>query len=311
MANGIFFSNEAFESASKIITKVYSKQGVKVKPQYPVVLNDYSGEVDPQRKFVSFLALRGMNLAALFSEDEVPVLQQPVTEGESQTADLSQYGLGYAITRKALQRDPKAILARAPAFLNYSMQISQELLMWQPINLGTSINGYDGVPLFSTEHPLQGIPSITVSNYAQNTAISVESLNTAITAMNLTVDDNNLPIYKTPRQLVCGTNINQQVREILGAKGYPYSDENRPNVVTDSLELVISRYITGATAWYVLAGKGGLDESDAHYMYYAYAEKDRQRTYIDPASEKMFHFSDFECVFGFLDWRGTYGSLGS
>jgi hypothetical protein len=310
MADGVFFSNDAFESASKIVTKVYSKTGVRVKPQYPVVFNDFSGDADPKRSFMTFLAVRGMTLASLFSEDGVPTLTS-MSEGESQTVNFAQYGIGYSVTRKAMQYDPKAILSRAPSFLNYSMQLSEELLIWQPLNLGTSVNGFDGVPLFSTAHPLQNMPSITVSNYAGNTALSVEALNVGITQMNLTVDDNNLPTYRTPRQLVIGTGINQQAREIIGAKGYPYTNDNRPNIVNDAVELTISRYITGPTAWYILAGKGGLDEADSHSLYFAFQEKDRQRTYIDPATEKMFHYVDATFLFGFLDWRGTYGSLGS
>jgi hypothetical protein len=304
---GLYFSNDTFESAAKIVTKVYSKTVVEVTPQYQKVLNQY--ENDPQRGFMTYLALRGMTTAAIMPEGTAPILQQ-MSEGESQTFNLVDYGLGYAVTKKAMEYDPKAILSRAPKFLVYSAQITEELLCWQPINLGTTINSYDGVPLFSTAHPLQLQPSVTVSNYAGSTAISVEALQAGIVQMNLTVDDQNLPTYRTPKQLVVGTGITQQVGEVLGAKGYPYSDENRPNVVAGALDLVISRFITGSTAWYIFAGKGD-PEGDTHSLFYSFQKKDEQRTWQEPSTENMFHSIQFRLVYGNLDWRGAYGSLGA
>lgn len=307
MPDGLYFSNQSFESSSKILTKVYDKQNEKTKPQYPVVFNDYPN--DPQRGFMTYLALRGMSLAAIMPEGQAPQLQQ-MSEGESQGFNLVDYGLGYAVTKKSMEYDPKQILARAPKFLLYSVQISEELLIWQLLNLATVIDGFDGVPLLSTAHPLQQQPSITVSNTVSNTAISVEALQAGIVAMNLTVDDNNLPTYKTPKQLVVGTGISQQTQEILGAKGYPYSDENRPNVVADSLNVVISRWITNSTAWYILAGKGDI-EGDTHSLFYSFQVKDRQRTWQEPSTQNTYHTAEFRLAYGFLDWRGTYGSLGA
>lgn len=307
MPLGLFFSNEAFESASKIITKVYSKTVEQVKPQYQRVFNEYGN--DPQRAFMTFLALRGLTIAQVLPEGNFPAIQQ-IAEGESQSFNFVDYALGYAVTHKAMQYDPHAILARAPKFLVYSSQITQELLIWQILNLSFTVNGYDGVPMFSTAHPLQSQPSVTYGNSGGTTAISVEALHAAYLNLNLTVDDQNLATYRTPKQLVVGTGISQQAEEILGAKGYPYSDENRPNVVADSVELVISRWITGLTSWFVLAGKGDV-EGDTHSMFYSFQEKDRQRTWEEPGSENMFHSVQFRLGYGNLDWRGGYASQGS
>lgn len=307
IGNGVWFSNQAFESASKIITKVYSKTVEMVTPQYPRVFNEYPN--DPQRGFMTYLALRGFQLASILPEGTQPAIQS-MSEGESQTFNLVDYALGYGVTHKAMQYDPKAVLSRAPKFLAYSSLITQELLIWQILNLGFTVNSYDGVPLFSTAHPLQNMPSVTYSNSGSTTALSVEALHASYLNLNLTVDDNNLAEYRSPRQLICGTGISQQAEEILGAKGYPYSDENRPNVVADSVELVISRWITLPTAWFVLAGKGDV-EGDTHSMFYTFQEKDRQRTWEEPGTENMYHSIQFRLGYGNLDWRGAYGSQGS
>jgi hypothetical protein len=307
MPSGLFFSNNAFQSASKIITKVYSKTIEETNPQYPELFNDYGN--DPQRGFLTFLAVRGLTLAQIMPEGTQPTIQQ-IAEGESQTFNLIDYALGYAVTKKAMEYDPKALLSHAPKFLAYSAQITEEQVIWQIPNLSFTVNGYDGVPLFSTAHPLQAIPSVTVSNSGGTTALSVEALHAAYLNMNLTVDDQNLATYRTPKTLLVGTGLSQVAEEILGSKGYPYSDENRPNVVADSVKLMVSRWITLPTAWMVFAGKGDV-EGDTHSMFYTFQVKDRQRTWQEPATENMFHSIQFRVGYGNLDWRGAYGSQGS
>lgn len=321
-APGIMFSNEALQSASKILQKVYAKTEMEVVRDYQRVFNDYPN--DPQRSFFQILALRNLGLLQLLPEGSAPALDS-MQEGELATFNLVDYALAYGLTMKSMRYDPKAILKRLPRFLAISELITEELLIWQTINLGflnAAGGGYnlpsDGsanLSLFNSAHvipnPVPGAPS-TFSNTGGTTAISVEALHNAITSMQLTVDDRGIQTYRTPKQLLIGANstLTQTAMEIMSSHGYPYSNENRPNVVAEKLELVISRWITGATSWFVLAGKGDI-EGDTHSLFYTFQNQNRQRTWTEPSTENVYHSTQFTIGYGVVDWRGTWGSQGS
>lgn len=300
-----------FQANSKVLKKVYIKTAEKVPVLYPEVFNVVDN--DMKRPFMTYLPIVGLGTMALKPEGAAALFDQSF-EGVATTFNFLTYALAYKITEEAELEDAKDLLARLPAMLAYGEQITKELLIWNILNLAftAGVNGVDGQPLCSTTHTLAGAPGINVSNTAGSTALTPESLQNSFIAFETLVDDRNLPIYRTPKQLVVPPQLHKVAEEVLGSPAYPYSNENKTNVVAGKLDLLVSRYITltSPPAWFVLAGKGGI-EGDSHSLLCSYKWQHRQRMWMDNDSGNVNHRASFRISFGFGDFRGVYGSQGA
>jgi hypothetical protein len=206
---------------------------------------------------------------------------------------------------------------RLPEMLAYSGTISKEIIIWAVFNLAFNgvgsaqpVLGPDGQPLASSVHPLEGLPGQTYSNYGGITSLTPESFQNALTAFQLLPDDRGLPMWKTPRKLIVHPNIIGIGQTVLHADLYPYSSENRPNVVKDATGLMSPRYLTLPNSWYLVAGKGE-EEADTHSLVAPFHWRDRVRTWEDPETGNQSQRASFRLSTGWEDPRGFYGSSGA
>lgn len=298
-----------FQSSTKIVRKIYAKVAVKVKPLYQEIFATVPDE--DGRSYFTYQPIVELGTFANLIEGGIPALDQSY-EGTPTTFNFVTYALMYEITDDARLEDAKKLLRRLPGFLAYSEQITQELLIWNILNLGFSVNGADGVPLFSASHPLAGPQGGTISNTASNLAFSPEALQTVLINFQTLASDRNLPQYRTPEQVVAPPQLQKPIEETLNAKYYPYSAENRPNVVAGALSPVISRYLTSSTAWYVLGKKQGQDlESDGHSLLYSFKYRGKTKSGVDEKTDNFFQKSKFRLTYGWADFRGAWGTQGS
>ena len=302
-------TNTWFQANSKVIKQTFVKSAVEVPPQYPRIFNVTDN--DTRRPFMTVLPIVELGTFALKPEGAAPAYDQAY-EGIPTSFNFLTYSLAYKVTEEAELEDAKNLLSRLPRMLAYGEQITEELLYWNVFNFGftSGVNGADGVTLFNTAHPLASSAGITISNSAGTTALTPESLQNAFLALETTVSDRNLPSYRTPRYLVVGPALYKTAEEILGSSYYPYSSENRKNVVEGKVELIVSRFITSATAWFVMAGKGPL-EGDTHSFLVSHKWRNRQYTWVSEETGNMNHRASFRSTWGWVDWRGSYGSQGS
>jgi|SRR5271166_1438955 len=300
-----------FQAASKVLRRVFIKTAKEVPVLYSHIFNIEQN--DTKRPFMTVLPIVGLGTLALKPEGAGPAFDQSF-EGTATTFNFLTYALAYKITEEAELEDAQNLLSRLPRMLAYGEQITKELLYWNVLNFAftAGVNGADGVTLANAAHPLAGNPGITFSNTAGSTALTPESLQNAFINFQTLVDDRNLPIYRTPRYLVVPPQLHKVAEEVLGSPYYPYSSENKVNVVEGKLQLLVSRYLTltSPPAWYVLSGVGDI-EDDTNSLVVSYKWQNKQVTWMDGATGNMSHRTSFRATWGWVDWRGVYGSQGA
>lgn len=205
--------------------------------------------------------------------------------------------LQFAVTRKmmkTLQYDIVKDLARG---MGRSAAFTIEQMAHGVFNLGTTVNGGDGVPLFSASHPtLTGTDSNIVS-----ADLTPDSLFNAIQHFMSLTDDRGLPILIQPRILVIPIALAKIAHEILESEKAPYTAENQPNYLYgQNFTVIVSPYLTDSNDWFLLADK----EDNALKAYWL--EKVTVDNYEDQATRSTIYQSWFAVDFGWSDWRGVY-----
>jgi Mu-like prophage major head subunit gpT len=303
----IFTTNTNFQSQSKVLKAVYSKENKEAPPLYPMLFNDYDNEA--ARSFMTFLPVTNMGTFSQKNEGAPPAFDN-LSESIASTFNFQTYALAYKLTEEANLEDPHGLAKKLPKFLSKSERVSKDLLIWNILNLGFAGGPLlaDGVVLFSASHPIAR--GGTYSNLLANTALTPESLQAAYILMETLSDDATLPSFRTPRYLVVRPELHKIAQEILGSEYYPYSDENRRNVVEGTVQVIVSRYQTSTTQWGVFAGKGDLD-GDTHSLFYSFKWQNKQTVWEDGETGNINHRSSFRLGFGSVDGRGSVGSQGA
>lgn len=306
-----------FEAQTKVLEKIYTKTGEQNALKYPEVFNNY--DVDESRSFFQVQSLVGFGTLNRKDEGQSAALDASSTGLTSQFAWVS-YALRYIVTPEALLEDPKSILPKLPGLLRYSSDQTKEYLFWNILNLAflaASSGGYnlaDGQPLCSSAHTLTGAPGQTVSNTLGSVALTVETLQSAISLFSIIPDDRGLLTHVTPKHIVYPVGLHQTVVEVLQSYYYPTSNENRINAVAGAVEPHAVQYLTpftgnGPFPWFVLADKGTLG-MNSHSLF-ANIKFDKQRSWVDDATENLNHQTEFRASWGAVDWRGVVGSQGA
>ncbi|MGH7745838.1 MAG: Mu-like prophage major head subunit gpT family protein, partial [Candidatus Dormibacteria bacterium] len=262
-----------FQAATKIIEKAYTNRTRMVPPYYMSYMNVESS--DTRRSFATFLPIVELGALRYKPEGNAPTYDQPF-ESIPTSYLYSTYALAAQVTEEAQLEDPLNLMGKLPEMLADSETVTKDLFFNNVLNLGfyPSVVGPDMQPLFSTAHPLapEATPTGIVSAVGQSfsnslgaTQLTPESLQQAYILFATLLSDRGLPSARTPRTLMVSPQMQKTAEEILGTPLRPYTDENTKNVVAGSVELMVNRYLTSNTAWYVLGGKGALG-SDSHAM---------------------------------------------
>ena len=111
--------------------------------------------------------------------------------------------------------------------------------------------GYDAVPLCSASHPRSRTDATTVSN-TLTTALTSDSLETAITTMQGFDDDNGEYIVILPDTLVVPIALRKTALEIAGSEYTPENANMTRNVYDGAMQVIVDPYLTSTTAWFVV-----------------------------------------------------------
>jgi phage major head subunit gpT-like protein len=219
--------------------------------------------------------------------------------------------MGYRVSKEMMLEDAVGIIPQLPKALAYAARQTIETKVWNLFNLGftAGVNGADGVTLFNASHPLKG-SSTLFSNTATAASLTATALQNAIVnAFDTLVDDRGLPVIRTAKYLVVPPQLEKTALEIIKSAYVPGSANNEVNIQYDRLQVVVSRYITSTTAWFVLGDKGPLG-SDAHSLKVIWRWKDNFEQDKDFNSKTIKNSLDLRFTYGWTDWRATYGNQG-
>jgi hypothetical protein len=181
-------------------------------------------------------------------------------------AEHLEIGLGYAITRKAIDDNLyKAEFGPSNDGLMESFKETEEIYAANLFNTGTTYDpkvGGDGVSLFSTAHPIVGA---TIGNRPSPDVDLNETslLNSLISIRTNWKDNAGLKIHARGRKLIAPPALEPIAIRLFRSELRPGTANNDVNAVTgmnESLKegFMIWDYLTSSYAWFICTNHDGL-----------------------------------------------------
>ena len=177
--------------------------------------------------------------------------------GFNKTYVHAQYSLGFRVTKVAMDDDKFGVVRKLATELGRSAKETKEVTVANVINTGFTTNiGPDGVPLFSTAHPLIG--GGTQSNkLSYATDPDVTSMQLALTLMRQTVDHRGKKIRIPPKKAIFPANLEFIGAELLGGDTRPDTANRAINAFKRRSGMptfdtwIVWDYLTDPDAWFI------------------------------------------------------------
>src|SRR5580698_884779 len=264
-------------------------------------------------KFDSKLALertaemRYLGLAQLKTEGGQTQFDNQAGERFVYNQEHMEVGLGYAITRKAID-DNLYKTQFHPSNLGLIESFSQALEIYgaNVLNTGTTYNpsvGGDGVALFSTAHPIDG------GTFANTPATQVDLneatlLNGMISIRTNFKDQAGLKMFSRVRKLIVPPTLEPVAIRLLKTELRPGTADNDVNAILTTAGGVpegymVMDFLTSAFAWFMLTNIDGLS-----YMDRIPFETDMQ---VDFVTDNLLCKAYERYSLSYFNWRSAYG----
>lgn len=183
------------------------------------------------------------------------------------TVYFTNFGLGVQFSRNLYDDDLTGHMKKGIKELGKATAYTRDLRFWDLLNSGEldaaagGRSGLDGLPLFSTVHPLTGTASSTYSNIVTG-ALSKTTLEQACDLFEGMVNDRNIPIVMKPKKLLIPYQLKWKAKELMNSTLDPESGNNAVNSVdNEGLTYEVVHYLTDADACYLVG-----DDHDLRFM---------------------------------------------
>jgi hypothetical protein len=259
-----------------------------------------------KKAYEQVVEVNGFGLMPVKTEG-APIQYDTDAEGVKTTFTPVVYGLGYQVTREEIEDNlyPEVSGRRARA-LGKSARTTQEIVHANVLNLGFSVNGADGVPLFSTAHPTPA------GNQANKAAVDADlteaSLEDMLTIIANAKDRRGLPIKLRGMKLVVASGAQFNAARILNSPLRSGTANNDINAVKQMGLLdggvVVNHYLTDPDAWYIVT-----DADEGLLSIWRREPSIQQDNDFDTENAKAKSTQRFSVGYG--DWRAAFGSTGA
>ena len=218
-----------------------------------------------------------------------------------------EIGLGYAITRKAIDDNLyKSQFAPSNLGLIESFAQTKEIYGANVLNTATTYNasvGGDGKALVASDHPIDGS---TISNYATNDLNEATLLNGMIAIRTNFRDQAGLKVFARGRRLVVPPQLEPVAIRLTKTELRPGTADNDVNAIMMTSGglpegYMVNDYLTSSRAWFLLTNIDGLS-----YMERVGFETDMQ---VDFVTDNLLVKGYERYSFGYYNWRSIWGSL--
>jgi phage major head subunit gpT-like protein len=187
----------------------------------------------------------------------------------NKTYNHAQYSLGFRTTRIAMDDDKFGVVKKLSSELGRSAAETKEVTAAATFNNGFVLaNGPDGVPLFSTAHPLVG--GGTQSNMlAFPSDPDVTSMQLALTGMRTSLDHRGKRQRIPPRKAIFPAALEFVGAELLGGPDRPDTANRAINAFRRRSGMpsfdtwMVWDYLTDPHAWFIEA-----DQEDTELRFY-------------------------------------------
>ncbi len=233
-----------------------------IERQWPKIFRQTDSNMALERR----AAMRYLGFAQLKQEGAPTSFDNAAGQRFVYNAEHFEIGLGYAITRKAIEDNLyKSEFGPSNDGLMESFKETEEIYAANVLNSGTTYNsatGGDGVALFSASHPIDGD---TISNRpSPDVDLNETSLLNMLIAIRSTWKDNaGLKIHARGRKVIVPPQLEPIALRLFRSELRPGTATNDVNAIlgmNDSLKesFMVFDYLTSAFAWFVLTNHDGL-----------------------------------------------------
>jgi hypothetical protein len=253
--------------------------------------------------------MRFLGLAQLKTEGAQTSFDNGAGERYIYNQEHTEIGLGYAITRKAIDDNLyKTQFHPSNLGLIESFQQTKEIYGANILNTATTYNssvGGDGVALCSTSHPIDGG---TVAN-TPTTQVDLNEatlLNAMIAIRTNFRDQAGLKVFARGRKLIVPPQLEPVAIRLLKTELRPGTADNDVNAILSTSGglpegYMVNDFLTSAYAWFLLTNIDGLS-----YMERVKFETDLQ---VDFVTDNLLVKGYERYSFGYYNWRSIYGSF--
>lgn len=233
-----------------------------IERQWPSIFRQTTSNMALERR----AAMRYLGYAQLKTEGGPTSFDNGAGQRFIYNAEHFEIGLGYAITRKAIDDNLyKSEFGPNNDGLMESFKETEELFAAAVFNSGTTFNAAvvgDGVALFSTSHPTD---AGLISNIA-SPAVSLNEttlLNALITIRSSWTDNAGLKIHARGRKLIVPTGLEPVALRLMRSELRPGTATNDVNAIqgmNESLKegFMVWDYLTSMFTWFILTNQDGL-----------------------------------------------------
>jgi hypothetical protein len=253
--------------------------------------------------------MRFLGLAQLKTEGGQTAFDNAAGERFVYNQEHTEIGLGYAITRKAIDDNLyKTQFMPSNLGLIESFQQTKEIYGANVLNTATTYNasvGGDGVALCSASHPIDG------GTVANTPAVQVDLNEATLLAGMISIrtnfkDQAGLKVFARGRRLVVPPALEPVAIRLLKTELRPGTANNDVNAIMMtagglSEGYMVNDYLTSARAWFLLTNIDGLS-----YMERVKFETDMQ---VDFVTDNLLVKGYERYSFGYYNWRSIFGSF--
>lgn len=241
--------------------------------------------------------------------ENVPITFQSMNPGFSKTYTAVEFGTGYRISKQAVDDGKFSFIQRATLSFAKGFFEIQELDAASVFDDGFTTNGYDGVPLFSTSHPLEnGGGAVGANRPSAGSQLSYTSLKELRNIMQDMVNEDNQLVRYSPAFLVVPQNLQDDAAILVKTMYSPEDANNAINTVYNSMQLLPGgfwNYLSSDDAFFVVSEK-----MDHHLMFMTRTGLETDSDY-DKKAKAWELMATKRYDKGYSNWRGVAGNPGS
>jgi hypothetical protein len=251
--------------------------------------------------------MRFLGLAQLKTEGGQTAFDNAAGERFVYNQEHVEIGLGYAITRKAIDDNLyKSQFQPSNLGLMESFQQTKEIYGANVLNTATTYNsaiGGDGKALVASDHPIDGG---TVSNYTTNDLNESTMLTAMIAVRTNFKDQAGLKVFARGRRLVIPPALEPTAIRLTKTELRPGTSDNDVNAIMQTAGglpegYMVNDYLTSSRAWFLLTNIAGLS-----YMERIKFETDMQ---VDFVTDNLLVKAYERYSFAYYNWRAIYGAI--
>lgn len=255
--------------------------------------------------------MRYLGLAQLKTEGGQTAFDNGAGERYVYNQEHVEIGLGYAITRKAIDDNLyKTQFHPSNLGLIESFQQTKEIYGASILNTATTYNnsvGGDGVSLISTAHPIDG--GVVANRPSVDVDLNEATLlNGMISVRTSFKDQAGLKVFARARKLVVPPQLEPVAIRLTQTELRPGTADNDVNAIKGTSGglpegFLTNDFLTSSRNWFLLTNIDGLS-----YMERIKFETDMQ---VDFVTDNLLVKGYERYSFGYYNWRSIWGSLPS